>query len=234
MKFSWTGRIRTYKFSLWQQIYSLPPSPVWILPNLAEDEGFEPPHRISETTVFKTAAVTQNLSAQSSNIERMAGFEPAIFRVATFYFRPLRHILKCGEKKNRTFTAFTRNTLAECLNKPIFDFPPSTPNKIRTYTLQGLNLMPLPIGLLEHISMNFVHVEGVEPSESFEPKSNGFANLPTHAYNKKASRNKSRGFTNKFIYKSKTYHASYHSITNNLIRDYCMFLLFSFYKYIKN
>lgn len=32
----------------------------------AEEEGFQPPHRFSESTVFKTVAVTLILSAYSS------------------------------------------------------------------------------------------------------------------------------------------------------------------------
>ena len=68
----------------------------------------------------------------------------------------------CGRQWNRTIIAVTRNTLAECRNKPSFAYLPfvlrSVPIAIgRTTTIQGLNLLPLPVALPERFFSTLVY-----------------------------------------------------------------------------
>lgn len=215
---SWVDRIRTYKFSLWQRIYSPSPSPIWILPNRAESIGIEPwllhPHLFSRQVVHQCTLLS-------------------IF---------------CGRQWNRTITAFTRNILAGCPNKPIFGYLPFGSNKeIRTLTLQFLKLLPLPIGLYCYCTPKQIRTATFTDFKSVAsavglleylchlsdsnrhylvPKTNASSNWAKMA-NKKASRSESGGFLKLFVWlKFNQYKISCRSLLNNLtIRDYIDFSL---------
>lgn len=157
----------------------------------AESEGFEPPKQL-RPTVFKTAPSTN------------------------------RTLSICGRQENRTLTAFQRTCLANKLNKPIFDcLPICTPSRTRTDTLQGLNLMPLPLGY-----RSILYTWRDSNSQPSEPKSDASASWATSANKKSLSKLIKRL---KYLYdvQFNPYKASCYSIANNLmIRDY-MILLFS-------
>ena len=162
----------------------------------AESEGIEPPKQL-RPTVFKTASSTN------------------------------RTLSICGRQENRTLTAFQRTCLANKLNEPVFDcLPFCTPNRIRTDTLQGLNLMPLPLGY-----RSILYTWRDSNSQPSEPKSDASANWATSA-NKKSLSKLIKRLKCLYDVQFNVHKASCYSIANNLmIRDY-MILLCSFWAQI--
>jgi hypothetical protein len=148
----------------------------------------------------------------------------------------------------RTITAFTRNILAGCRNKPMFAYLPFCSDKeIRTLTVQILKLLPLPIGLHRCCTPKQIRTATCTDFKSVAsavglleylyhlsdsnryylvPKTNASANW-AKVVNKKASRSESGGFSKLFVsLKFNQYKISCRSQVNNLtIRDYIDFCL---------
>ena len=225
---SWVDRIRTYTFSLWQRIYSPSPSPIWILPNKAESIGIEP-------WLLHPHLFSRQVVHQCTLLSKI-----------------------CGRQWNRTITAFTRNILAGCRNKPMFAYLPFCSDKeIRTLTNQLLKLMPLPIGLHRCCTPKQIRTATCTDFKSVAsavglleclyhlsdsnryylvPKTNASANW-AKMVNKKTSRSESGGFSKLFVWlKFNQYKISCRSLLNNLtIRDYidfCLPLWVQIYKHI--
>lgn len=147
------------------------------------------------------------------------GIEPSSVKMAWFS-RPLKHhcLLPsiCGGQENRTLAAFTRNNLADCPNEPAFGYPPfSSSGGIRTHTFQGLNLLSLPVGLLNHL-----YSWRDSNSQPSDPKSDASANWATRV-NEKSLKKLIKRLRYILYIKFRQCKASYHSIANNSkIKDY--------------
>lgn len=185
------NRIRTYKFSLWQQIYSLSPSPIWILSRIAENGVLETQTRMSNILSREFPNLSGSLSS---------------FAVG-----------KRIELSTRTLAQFSRLLIHHCMLPTI-----CTPSQIRTDTLQGLNLLPLPLGY-----RSIWYSLSDSNRNLLVPKTNASSNWAKRA-NKKASRNKSGGLVKLTKLYIKQYKLSCQLFSNNLaiMRDYII-LLFS-------
>lgn len=185
--FGGVDRIRTYKFSQWQQIYSLPPSPIWILPHIAES-------RVLETQTFLSNILSREFPNLSGLLSIAEGKRIELLTIQLAQFSRL---------------------LTHHWVLPSF----CTPSQIRTDTLQGLNLMPLPLGYWSMCSFSDSN------RNLLIPKTNASTSWAKRA-NKKAPRNESGGFLKLLKLYLKRYTLSCQLFLNNLatMRDYINFV----------
>lgn len=152
---SWTGEIRT-PIAVATDLQS---ADFTHLPSIqfAESKGIEP----SSRRMARFSRPLKHHCLLLSIFEVMNGLEPSTFRVATLYLGPLGHITICGRQGNRTLTAFTRNNLAGCLNKPIFDYLPFVEFIGVEPTSQGLHSCAKPPQLKFHKKTPTLESEGL-------------------------------------------------------------------------